>query len=718
MIHRLLLSLFLLIGLVSGVGYAQQSAAEKKIRAKEFLYYGRYANALALLSNDRTLNREDSESRFLIAVCLFQLNRLDEAEARLKALLEESRSPYPEYWLYLAKVYHARHEFDEAARHYKIYLKTIKSDHPNRQMVVDEIRRCSNGLDFRYKQPKAIVENLGAGVNTEGDEFGLVLSPNYSERLYFSAMRNGNVGGLRNSAGSPDEEFGSYFSDMYSSRLADGIWGEARLLDNLLNSMRHEILLDFRRDGSALYYFKGWTPGNGEIVVNSFQQLEERALSSDPFLGPLDARNGDRDLYFANDTLLFFSSRRAGGYGGADIYSSTFSNGQWSAPMNLGPIVNSAYDEVTPFLALDGRTLYFSSNNASRSMGGLDVFKTQYVEEVKSWALPVNLGLPVNSAGDDAFFRLAPDGFSAYFASSRKDGFGMRDLYSATFFDFLPEQEPPASFVAQRFERPPQVIEPSIRQESVATESAPLPATPQPAPNIEPAYDIVPIRFGESRELFEGVNQTQLDRIASLMLEYPQLKLVVSAYSDKPSSLEDNIFEAVRNAEQAAHYLTGKGVAPESIFMRGLNAPFVERSSGQGRDMGVEFSFLGTSGLPVQGRLPVIGNGYQSLFPNQATNQAFFYKVQISSLRGVYKGARLSTYSYPMVETTPGFNYYRYTLGAFERFEEAEAFQKKLIREGFSGAFIVPYIYGFRSDKDMAKRHLGVFPDLADYLNR
>ena len=72
---------------------------------------------------------------------------------------------------------------------------------------------------------------------------------------------------------------------------------------------------------------------------------------------------------------------------------------------------------------------------------------------------------------------------------------------------------------------------------------------------------------------------------------------------------------------------------------------------------------------------------------------------------------------YPMVEKKPDDKYYRYTVGAFGSFYEADDFRQKLLRKGINGAFVVPFIYGVRQDKQTLKAYSREFPDLSNYLN-
>lgn len=127
---------------------------------------------------------------------------------------------------------------------------------------------------------------------------------------------------------------------------------------------------------------------------------------------------------------LYFVSDKLGGSGGADIYVSTRdANGNWGNPQNLGPEVNTAFDEKFPFIAADG-TLYFSSNSPA-GLGGLDIYKTKF--EKGRWTKPENLGAPVNSNKDDFSFIMAADNKGGYLASNRDGGKGEDDIYRFSY---------------------------------------------------------------------------------------------------------------------------------------------------------------------------------------------------------------------------------------------------------------------------------------------
>jgi tetratricopeptide (TPR) repeat protein len=432
-----------LVLLLCATAVVAQPKTTLKEQAKAYLAAEHYEDAIRTIEQSRQLVKSDEESRFLLAVCYFQINNLAQAQQLLNELTTTEKSPYPECWLYLGKIYHAQQQFARAAKHYKLYLSTLRSDDPNRRMIIEEIRRCDNGLRLVFGEAPAVVENLGPRVNSSADEFAPLLSPSRSSQLYFTAIKPGNTGGPRNKSANPDEQYGQELSDMFTTALQGGEWQAAQPLHYLLNSPQHEYLCGFANEGQVLLYYQGWNWEQGEIFADTFQQNEQRNLRTTPFLAPARGGAGEYQLFLAADTLLLFASRRPGGYGGLDLYRSALRNGRWIAPENLGPEINSAYDETTPFLARDGVTLYFSTNNSSIAVGGLDVVSAVYLPAAARWSAPRNLGFPINSSADDAHFSLARDGFTGFFSSARKDGQGQRDLYIAYFTKYRQEMELP-----------------------------------------------------------------------------------------------------------------------------------------------------------------------------------------------------------------------------------------------------------------------------------
>lgn len=125
---------------------------------------------------------------------------------------------------------------------------------------------------------------------------------------------------------------------------------------------------------------------------------------------------------------LFFCSNRPGGYGGSDLYvSHRLPNGKWSNAENMGPNVNTAGDEMAPFIHADNQTLYFTSSGWP-GYGGSDLFVLKK-DGAGKWSAPINLGYPINTIENEGSMAVAADGITAYYASDRSDSRGGLDIY-------------------------------------------------------------------------------------------------------------------------------------------------------------------------------------------------------------------------------------------------------------------------------------------------
>lgn len=407
--------------------------AQSKLDRAEFFYsQGDYESTVRTITSSRNLAKNNEAAALLLAVAYFHLNQLDQAEDLLLGLSSGQESNYPASWFYLGRLYQAQHQFGRAAQFYKRYLRSLPRGANERQLTINYIRMCDNGLKNAFSPINMVVENLGALVNTPNDEFGPVPSPTGAAKVYFSAVRPASPG-----LEATDEDQ----SDILVTELKVTEWGSPSPLHTYLMSPKHELLLDISKDGGELYYFRGDSETEGNYLIDTFQAGGVRQFTTLRLDVPISPRNGDVTPFFFNANVIYFSSTRPGGYGGLDLYRLVRTDQGWLPAENLGPEINTAYDETTPFLARDGKTLYYSSNNPEFTVGGFDVLRTFYLAETGRYLQSENLGLPLNSAGDDTHFRLAPDTYTGLLSSDRKDGKGKRDIYIVYFIDPRTEME-------------------------------------------------------------------------------------------------------------------------------------------------------------------------------------------------------------------------------------------------------------------------------------
>ena len=334
------------------------------------------------------------------------------------ALAERERDNYPLVWFYLGRIYHTQHRFVRAAVEYKRYLRTLNDDGPERKTVVNLLRNVDNGIRAGFVTDQMVTENLGPRVNTEHDEFGPVPSPSGNGKLYFSLVR-------------PEIATGRVQSDIVVSNNSLAGWGTPTSLNPFINTSAQESLIDISPDGQKLFYYRGNSATEGRYLVDTFRASGNNEMVTLDAGVAISSRLGDMTPYFGAADAVYFASSRPGGYGGLDLYRmQRLPGGRFGPPENMGPNVNGPYDEICPFVARDDRTIYFSTNDPTYSVGGFDVVSTfRVIGTQGQFTVPENAGMPLNSAGDDTHFRLASDTFTGFLCSDRKDGLGKRDIY-------------------------------------------------------------------------------------------------------------------------------------------------------------------------------------------------------------------------------------------------------------------------------------------------
>ncbi len=276
-------------------------------------------------------------------------------------------------------------------------------------------------------EPAATPQNMGSRINSKYDEYFPSISRNDST-LVFTRKTNGI-----------DEDF------YIAQRDSCGGWFVARDMGSPPNSSEQEGAQMISADGHYLFFMRcgnrspnGWEAGGCDLY---FSYTEREGWSQPvPFGATINTPGYEGMPSLSSDNKeLFFVSSREGGYGGNDIWVSRFENGLWQVPENLGPEINTAFDETAPFIAADNKTLYFTSDGHP-GLGGHDLFLSR--KESGHWQKPQNMGTAVNSPDDDVSICVAPDGKKAYFASNRPGGEGGMDVYEVV----LQEQQRPESY--------------------------------------------------------------------------------------------------------------------------------------------------------------------------------------------------------------------------------------------------------------------------------
>lgn len=223
--------------------------------------------------------------------------------------------------------------------------------------------------------------------------------------------------------------------DFYISHFVKEHWTKARNMGDELNSIYQDGAMSLTNKGNEMYfasdrkggfgsvdiYYSQRKNGKWTIPVNLGASVNSVAWETQPSIS-------------ADGKTLYFVSTRPGGYGGSDIWMTTKNlKGLWNTPINLGPTINTKYEEQTPFIHSDGQTLYFSSFGHP-GMGSADIFYCRK-DSIGKWSTPINLGYPINTKNEENSFTVSLDGKHVYYSSEKGKEKGDLDLF---YFD-LPE---------------------------------------------------------------------------------------------------------------------------------------------------------------------------------------------------------------------------------------------------------------------------------------
>ncbi|HEX8516062.1 MAG TPA: hypothetical protein VF868_07665 [Bacteroidia bacterium] len=400
---------------------------KSKLESAEYFYSEEnYLRALPLYMQLASAYPSELYFRYKTGICL--LYKSDEKEKSIQMLTQvaESAPNAPDIDFYIGRAYHLNYKFDEAIKSFKKYLATAP---PINQRLLTEryIENSKNGKAFIELKVKCEITNVGNVINTENQEYVPVISSDESVLIYTYTGPN-STGGLMDDDFNPDPN-GNYYEDVFISHRLGDSWLTPESIGSSINTKNHDASIALSADGQKLFVFHSTEKDGGDIYMSI---LKGEVWGAPEPLGPeINSKYWEGSVSLsANEKQLYFASERPGGLGGRDIYlSEKMPDGSWGKAQNLGPMINTPYNDDSPFIHPDGITLFYSSEGRN-SIGGYDIMYSVFKGGI--WNEPTNLGYPINTTDDERFYVLTADGEHGYFSSDRKGGFGQQDLYSVT----------------------------------------------------------------------------------------------------------------------------------------------------------------------------------------------------------------------------------------------------------------------------------------------
>jgi outer membrane protein OmpA-like peptidoglycan-associated protein/tetratricopeptide (TPR) repeat protein len=477
-------------------------------------------------------------------------------------------------------------------------------------------------VDFSNRNPdKKYVfspKNLGDAINTPESEYFPSL-PIEGDQIIFTRRLN-NI----------NEDF--FITDKEGNEK----WTSARRLKGSINTSQNEGAQNVSQDGLWLVFTgcnredgygscdlyisylskEGWSE-----AINLGNKINTDQWDSQPSLSP-----DKKDLYF--------TSRRFGGLGGSDLYVSHLqSNGSWSEPENLGPGINTAGDESSPFIHADNQTLYFTSNGHP-GYGEQDLYLVRKQQNGK-WSSPENLGYPINTINHEGTIFIASDGKTAYYSSDRSDSRGGLDIYS---FELREDVRPNRTLWVKGkvFDKKtsgglPSFVElidlannqtiSRVQTDEQGNYLVTLPVGKDYVFNVnrrgylfysdqyllkEKASDstyhkdipLQPIEANASvvlKNIFfdfnkyelKSASQIEMEKVVQLMKENPTLMIQIEGHTDNIGKAADNLLLSEKRAKAVINYLITKGIPANRLTSYGYGAtkPIAANDNEEGRAM-------------------------------------------------------------------------------------------------------------------------------------
>lgn len=479
-------------------------------------------------------------------------------------------------------------------------------------------------------------ENLGYNVNTRSSEINPIVTPDGHGLFFIRVYDHENTGGSTD------------YSDIYYAKSGDDHkWQQAVNMKKPLNNSSTNSVNSVTPDGNTLFLLHTYNDdGSFKAGGLSLSNKSGNSWEIPKDLTIIDYYNLNEYNEFCmsnGKNIIVMAIERDDTYGKKDLYVSFNIEGQlWSAPLNLGPVINSSEGEISPFLAADNSTLYFSSDGHP-GYGSNDIFLSRRLDDTwTNWSKPENLGKPINTNDWDAYYSVPASGEFAYFVSS-KSGYGEGDIFRIR----LPEMAKPKPVVLvkgkvlnQKTNLPVQAIINyfDLQNASISGTAMSNPETGYyqitlPAgrlygflassesyisvnenvdlkdldeyKEIERDLYLVPIVIGEKVRLnnifFETgkwdllpESFTELDKLVKILNDNPGMEIEINGHTDNVGNDDSNLTLSQKRAAAVVTYLLGKGIAPTRLDSAGFGEtqPVAPNETEEGRALNRRVEFV------------------------------------------------------------------------------------------------------------------------------
>ncbi len=584
------------------------------------------------------------EKTFHSALEAYHNNELKTATKQLDKCLKMD-STYADAWLLKAEIASDHHDAKQAIQAYtkvtqyekkekpSVYfslgrLQYLQADYRDAVKSLETFLSCAHNPSTHRKKAQSLlksarfaqhallhpdpvqIKHLNHQINTQAEEYINFVNEDSSRliitRKYHEEENNSKRVGFR-----------EQFFDCY--RKASGDWQHPQQISFGWAKGRNMGGLSLTADQKNMYFTGCYWPGSyGSCDIYQSRMIGNRWQNPYHPDKVVNSSSWDSQVCISPDgKRLLFASKRPGGKGGSDIWMSVRdSSGKWLPAVNLGDSINTAGDEMAPFLHADNQTLYFSSNGHP-GMGGFDLFLSRK-NSAGQWSSPTNLGYPVNTHADELNIFVSLDGEQAWISSNRD---GNMDIYNfKTYASIHPQStlfvkgkvvdaqtgnplrakvilsgltppmpidstwSDPANghffmvlhpgketafhiqktgylFVSKRFE-----LKDKTNQKSISAIFRLYPI------QKNARFILHNILFDFDRSTLLPASYPELNRLVELLQKNPQIKIRIAGYTDSMGSEAYNLKLSTQRAKVVYEYLINKGINRNRIEYKGFGS--------------------------------------------------------------------------------------------------------------------------------------------------
>jgi outer membrane protein OmpA-like peptidoglycan-associated protein/Tol biopolymer transport system component len=397
--------------------FAQQipeKAMASYFKAKDFGSRTQWEEGIEELKNAIKIYPKYTEAKALLGEYYFALKQYDDVISILESNVNEKDFPGRSFFM-LSETFLRKNNAEKAKLYAEKYLAQPVKNPTAANKAEQTVRNAIFAIEAKKHPVPFNPKNLGPNINTKNWEYFPYMTPD-GKWLAFTRLQNNQ-------------------EDLYIAYKTDTSYSIATSFGEIINSGENEGAETMNADGTFLFFTScNKMDGYGSCDIYYSRKINNQWSRPGGIGKPVNSPAWEAQPSFSSDSkALYFTSNRKGGFGGKDVWVCYLDeNMKFGEPQNLGPNINTAYDDQCPFIHADNQTLYFTSNGWP-GMGGGDIFVSRKTDT--GWTKAENVGYPINTENDDNAMTVSYDGKTAFLVSNREGGFGGLDIYS---FD-LPE---------------------------------------------------------------------------------------------------------------------------------------------------------------------------------------------------------------------------------------------------------------------------------------